>query len=173
MRNTKKIKIAILDRDGVLNFANTKNGYIGYQKDFKWVSGAKKAIKYLNDYKFKVIVVTNQSGVARKFFKYNDVVKLHNFMNLSLEKISAKIDKFYFCPHHIDGLDSRYKKKCKCRKPGIGNFQKIKKRWDLDLKKTFMIGDQSSDMLFAKKSKIKGYLFKGGNLFTFIKKLKL
>ena len=172
MKNQIKHNVAILDRDGVLNFTN-KNSYIGYQKDFKWIKGAKKTIQYLNNKNFKVIVVTNQSGIARKFFKYGDVIKLHNFMNLDLRKISAKIDRFYFCPHHIEGTDKKYKKNCKCRKPEIGNFKKIKKKWNINYAKTFMIGDQKTDMMFAEKSKIKGYLFSGDNLFTFIKKLKL
>tara|TARA_B100000787_G_C16171791_1_gene286901 strand:+ start:140 stop:661 length:522 start_codon:yes stop_codon:yes gene_type:complete len=170
MKIKKKFKVAILDRDGVLNFAKKNNGYIGFKKDFKWIPGAKKTIKYLNDNNYKVAVVTNQSGVARKFFKFRDVIRLHQFMNIELKKISAKIDKFYFCPHHEDALDNNFRMKCICRKPNNGNFLKLKKKWNLELKNCFMVGDQKTDILFAKKSKIKGYLFKGGNLFSFVKK---
>ena len=68
-------KIAILDRDGVLNFSNIKNGYIGYRKYFKWYPGAKKTIKYLKSLNYKVIVVTNQSGVARNYFSYQKILR--------------------------------------------------------------------------------------------------
>ncbi len=120
-----------------------------------------------------MVVITNQSGIARKFFKYKDVTNLHNFMNKELRKFSAKIDKFYFCPHHVEGLEKKFKKKFNCRKPNIGNFKKLKKLWNVDMKNTFIIGDQNTDMIFAKNSKIKGYLFKGENLFRFVKKKRI
>ena len=66
MKIKKKFKIAILDREGVLNFTKKNNGYISFKRDFRWIPGAKKTIKYLNDSNYKVSIVTNQSGVARK-----------------------------------------------------------------------------------------------------------
>ena len=65
----KKFKIAFLDRDGVINSSRPNNGYVGLLKDFKWIQGAIKAIKLLNDRNYKVVVVTNQSGIARGFFR--------------------------------------------------------------------------------------------------------
>jgi len=107
----KKIKIVFLDRDGVINQKKYNNGYIGYKKYFKWVKGAKKAIKFLKEKKFKIVVVTNQSGVARDYFKITDVYKIHNHIQDDLKKINTKIDKFYFCPYHEDGIIKKYKKK--------------------------------------------------------------
>ena len=69
----KKINIAFLDRDGVINLKNFNNGYIGLLKHFRWVKGAIKAIKFLNKKNYKVVVVTNQSGVARGLYTINDV----------------------------------------------------------------------------------------------------
>lgn len=169
----KKTKIAILDRDGVINKNKVNNGYIGYEKDFYWEKGAKKTIKYLKKLNFKIFVITNQSGIARNFFKYSDVLKLHKSINLKLKKINTKIDGFYFCPHHVDGVIKKYSIKCKCRKPETNLFNKIKKNFNIDYDKSFMVGDQKTDMLFAKKIKIKGFLFKDGSLYKFIKeKLK-
>ena len=90
-------KIAILDRDGVLNFNNINNGYIGYKKHFKWYPGAKKTIKYLKSLNYKVVVVTNQSGVARNYFSYKDVLNLHKTMQIDLNRHGTKIDNFFFC----------------------------------------------------------------------------
>lgn len=166
----KKYKIAILDRDGVINKINKNNGYIGKIKDFAWIPGAKKTIKFLKKNNYKVIVVTNQSGVARGYFKYSDVLKLHKYINFELKKIGASIDQFYFCPHHIEGRIKTYKLKCNCRKPRNGQFKKIKAKWNINMKKSFMVGDQNTDIQFAKKSKLKGLLFNEKNLYNFILK---
>ena len=154
----KKFNLAILDRDGVLNKSNINNGYIGYIKDFYWISGAKKAIKFLNKKNYKVVIVSNQSGIARNYFKYKDVVMLHNFIKKDLKKIDARIDRIFFCPHHKNGVVKKYKINCKCRKPKNYFFKKIKKIWNIDKRNSFMIGDQKTDMQFAKKSGIKGLL---------------
>ncbi len=166
----KKYKIAILDRDGVINKINKNKGYIGRIKDFDWQTGAKKTIKFLKNKGYKVVVVTNQSGVARGYFKYSDVLKLHRYINFELKKNNTLIDKFYFCPHHKDGKIQRYKLNCNCRKPKNGQFKKIKAKWNIDMKQSFMVGDQITDIQFARKSKLKGLLFKEKNLYNFMKK---
>lgn len=165
----KKTKIAFLDRDGVLNKSDIKNGYVGFIKDFKWIVGAKKAIKFLKKNKFKVVIVTNQSGVARGFFSIKDVYKLHKYLKLELIRFGTTVDKIYFCPYHKDGIIKRYKKNSILRKPKIGMFLKASKIWNIDKKKSFMIGDQKTDLQFAKKAKIRGYLFDEKNLYNFIK----
>ena len=80
----KKFKIAFLDRDGVINSGKLNNGYVGSLKHFKWVLGAIKAIKYLNEKNYKVVVVTNQSGVARGFFTIKDVKTIHAYIQKRL-----------------------------------------------------------------------------------------
>jgi D-glycero-D-manno-heptose 1,7-bisphosphate phosphatase len=166
----KKFKIVFLDRDGVINSSRPNNGYVGSLKYFKWVPGAIKAIKFLNDKNYKVVVVTNQSGVARGFFTIKDVKKIHFYIQQKLKENDAKIDRFYFCPFHKDGIIKKYKKNSSLRKPNIGMFLMAKKKWNIDMKKSFIIGDQKNDMEFAKKAKIKGYLFNKKNLYQFIKK---
>jgi D-glycero-D-manno-heptose 1,7-bisphosphate phosphatase len=166
----KKINIAFLDRDGVINSDKLNNGYVGSLKHFKWVQGAIKAIKLLNDKNYKVVVVTNQSGVARGFFTIKDVRKIHSYIQKKLKENGAKIDAFYFCPFHKDGIIKRFRKNSILRKPNIGMFRLVKRKWRIDKKNSFMIGDQKTDMEFAKRAKIKGYLFNQKNLYQFIKK---
>jgi D-glycero-D-manno-heptose 1,7-bisphosphate phosphatase len=163
------IKIALLDRDGVINSNKPNKGYIGSLKYFKWVRGAIKAIKFLNEKNYKVVVVTNQSGVARGFFTIKDVYKIHSYIQKKLKENGAKIDAFYFCPFHKDGIIKRYKKNSSLRKPNIGMFYLVQKKWNIDKKSSFMIGDQKTDIQFAKRIKIKGFLFDQKNLHKFIK----
>lgn len=170
MKTKKKYKVAFLDRDGVLNKNNLNNGYIGKIKDFKWINGAKKTIKFLNKENYKIVIVSNQSGVARNYFSINDVKKLHSHMKNELEKSNAKIDAIFFCPYHVDGVIKKYAKKSILRKPDIGMFKLAQKRFTINKKLSIMIGDQKTDMLFAKKSGIKGYLFNEKNLYLFLRK---
>jgi len=171
-KNISKIKtrVAFLDRDGVINRPIFNNGYIGIKKHFRWVRGSIQAIKLLKERNYKVVVVSNQSGVARGYFTISNVQSLHKFIQKKLLEYDTKIDKFYFCPYHEDGIVKKYKKKSIFRKPNIGMFNLAKKKWNIDKKHSFIIGDQMSDMKFAKNAKIKGYLFKEKNLLKFIKK---
>jgi D-glycero-D-manno-heptose 1,7-bisphosphate phosphatase len=164
----KLSKIVFLDRDGVINSRNLNNGYVGSLKHFKWMPGAIKAIKFLNEKNYKVVVVSNQSGVARGFFTIKDVKKIHSYIQKKLKKNQAKIDKFYFCPFHKNGIVKKYKKNSSLRKPNIGMFNLAQKKWNIDKKNSFMIGDQKTDIEFAKKAKIAGYLFNQKNLYKFI-----
>jgi len=166
----KFTKIAFLDRDGVINSGKLNNGYVGSLKYFKWVQGAIKAIKFLNEKNYKVVVVTNQSGVARGFFTIKDVKKIHSYIQKKLKENNAKIDAFYLCPFHKDGIIKKYKKDSTLRKPRIGMFRLTQKRWKIDKKSSFMIGDQKTDIEFANRAKIKGYLFNQKDLYKFIKK---
>lgn len=163
------MKIAFLDRDGVINSTKYGKEYVGHIKDFKWLNGSKKAIKYLKSKKYKVVIVTNQSGVARGYFSIRDVHILHQHLKKELLKYGTFVDKILFCPYHKDGIIKKYKKVSNLRKPKIGMFLKVQKIWKIERKNSFMIGDQTTDMEFAKRAKIKGYLFKNKNLYKFIK----
>ena len=165
-------KIAFLDRDGVINRPDIKKGYIGKEKYFKLIPGAIKSIKYLKSLNYKVVVVSNQSGIARGYFKISDVYKIHQHLQNILKKNNSSLDKILFCPFHKNGIIKKYKKNSSLRKPNIGMFKIINKRWKVNKKKSFMIGDQFTDMQFAKKSGIQGFLFKKKNLYKFIKSKK-
>src|SRR3954471_4575031 len=91
---------AFLDRDGVLNH---DRNYVHTPEEFEWISGAQAAIKRMNDAGYYVIVVTNQSGVARGLYEEAAIHRLHHWMNEELAKTGAHIDAFYYCPYHPEG----------------------------------------------------------------------
>ena len=167
----KKNKIAFLDRDGVVNSKNYNSGYVGFLKHFKWISGSKKAIKLLKEKNYKVVIISNQSGVARGFFKTKDVHNIFLHIQKKLKLINTNIDKYFFCPYHQDGIIKRYKKKSNMRKPNIGMYRLVEKKWKVDKKNSFVIGDQKTDIEFAERAGLKGYLFKGGSLLKFTKRI--
>ena len=164
-------KTIILDRDGVIN---VNKGYVGFKKDFFFQNGAIKTIKELNKNGYNIFVVSNQSGIARGYFTNRDVKYLHMYLRDILSNHNCFINKIYYSPYHKDGIIKKYSKKTDCRKPGIKLFKTIEKEWEIKINKsTYMIGDQITDIQFAKNANIKSALFKRGNLFSFVKNLKL
>lgn len=158
---------AFLDRDGVLNYDKQ---YVHKYQDFEWRPGAIKALKYLNDNNYYIFIVTNQAGIGRGIYKENDFTDLHKKINIFLNSKNIFIDDIVFCPHHPIYGKGKYKKKCKYRKPGNQMIEKIKKNWLIDLSKSFMIGDKTTDELAAKKSKL-NFFYAESNLFKQIKKI--
>ncbi len=145
------IKCFFLDRDGVL----IKNyGYFHKEDKIKWLKGAINSIKYLNFKKIKVVVITNQSGVARGYFSEKQLKIFHQTMLNHLLKRKAKIDEIFYCPFHEHGVIKKYKKKSNLRKPDNGMLLKAMKQFKLHPSECVMIGDQRSDYLCAKKSKV-------------------
>jgi len=134
-----KQKAVILDRDGTIN---VDKGYVYRKKDFEFIDGTIQAIRKLNSKGYKVLVITNQSGIARGFFREEDVTKLHRYINEELQKEGAHIDKFYVCPHHPNDL-------CFCRKPKLLLFLQAISDFDIDKKELSIIGDKESDILPA------------------------
>jgi D-glycero-D-manno-heptose 1,7-bisphosphate phosphatase len=157
---------AFFDRDGVLN---VDKGYLYRREDFEWIPGAIEAVKRLNDCGYLVFVVTNQSGVARGYYREEDVVRLHGWMNDELAKHGARIDKFYYCPHYTEGAALEYVKACECRKPLPGLILTAFTEWEVDREKSFLIGDKDSDLAAAAAAGITGYKFTAGNLDEFLK----
>jgi D-glycero-D-manno-heptose 1,7-bisphosphate phosphatase len=157
-----------LDRDGVINF---DKGYVYKISDFKWIDGAKEAIKFLKSNNYYIFVVTNQSGIARGYYSEGDVKKLHNFINNELRKIHTSIDDFFYSPFHPDISNNKYLHLENLRKPKTGMLEIAQKKWHLDKKNSFLIGDKKSDLECAENFGIKGYLFEEDNLLKFVKKI--
>ena len=159
--------IVFFDRDGVLN---ADIGYLWRREDFVWMPGATETIRLFNSLGWRVVVVTNQSGVARGYYREDDVQSLHAWMNDSLGRMGAHIDAFYYCPHHLKGSVEQYKIECQCRKPKPGMIQKAMAEWQGEQATSFLIGDKDSDMEAAAAAGIQGFLFTGGNLLEFVEK---
>lgn len=158
---------AFLDRDGVLN---RDTGYVHRAEDFVWIAGAKRAIKCLNDLGYFVFVITNQAGVARGFYKPEDVDKLHQWINEDLQPTGAHVDAFYFCPHHPEGIAEGYGIICDCRKPAPGLLLEAMRNWPVRRDGSFLIGDKDIDLAAAKAAGITGVLFDSQkNLYDVIK----
>ena len=161
-----KNKALFLDRDGVIN----KNfGYVFSAKNFVWLKNVKMAIKYAYIKKYLIIVVTNQSGVARGYYSENDIRKLHSEINKQLKTINCKIHDFFYCPYHPKHGNKKYKKDSFLRKPNPGMILKAANKWNIDLSKSLMIGDKKIDMIAAKRSNLK-FIKKKYNLLNEIKK---
>lgn len=139
------------DRDGVINI--DKN-YLFKIKDFKFRKNVIKTLKFLNHKKINIFIVTNQAGIAKGFYSENDFLKLSRQVKTLLDKKNIHINDIEYCPFHINAVIKKYKKNSQFRKPGNLMIKKIKKRWGIISKKTFMIGDQLSDYKAAKKSRI-------------------
>ncbi|MDD2365460.1 MAG: D-glycero-beta-D-manno-heptose 1,7-bisphosphate 7-phosphatase [Desulfuromonadaceae bacterium] len=131
-----------LDRDGTINI---EKDYLFQIKDFEFVDGAVEAIRLLNRAGLFVVVVTNQSGVARGYYTEEDVENLHRHIAAELKVSGAHIDAWFYCPHHHSGRGS-YALPCKCRKPLPGMLLEAARVYDIDLQKSTMIGDKSADI---------------------------
>ena len=129
-----------LDRDGTIN---VEKGYLHRIDDWEWVAGAPEAIMHFNQAGFKVVIVSNQAGIARGMYRAEDVDKLHSFVSDELHKIGASIDAFYYCPHHPKHGEELY---CTCRKPAPGLLQRAAQDLSIDLSKSWMIGDKLIDI---------------------------
>lgn len=134
-----------LDRDGVLNSCEPGK-YVNSWADFYWINGARRAIKIFNDLGYLVIVVTNQGGIAWGFTTREKVEDIHRRMNLDLRFDDAKIDAFYYCPHHPKGKIPEFSIECNSRKPNPGMILQAIKERSIDPNQSIMIGDMESDL---------------------------
>lgn len=157
MKQNKLDKLLFLDRDGVL-IKDT-----GYPSEFKVNHVNKNIIKLLSkasELNYRIFVISNQAGVARGKFTEETVESINaNIQKYYLEK-GVFIEKFLYCPHHKDGIVLKYQKNCASRKPGIGMLEKVAINFNVDKSKSFLIGDNITDIQAANKFGIKSYLVK-------------
>lgn len=137
-------KIIYLDRDGVIN---EDFGYVSQISNFKFVDGVFEACKSFIDLGYEIIVVTNQSGIARGYYSLEDFKTLTNFMLDEFRKQGINILKVYFCPHSPEV-------NCECRKPKNGMILQSLNDFSIDLKNSWLIGDKISDIECAKNGNI-------------------
>lgn len=164
----KKNKAFFLDRDGTIN-RNIK--YLKNFKNFKWNKNSILALKYIFSKNYKIIVITNQSGIGRGFLTEKDLKEIHLSMNKKLKKHNCKIHDFFFCPYYENAIIKKYRiKNHFLRKPNPGMILKAIKKWNIDKYKSFMIGDKNTDKIASEKAGIK-FIWKRYNLLREVKKV--
>lgn len=157
-----------LDRDGVLN---VDKGYVYRPQDVEWIIGAADAVREANEHDYRVIVISNQSGVARGYFGEQDVLALHNWMREKFSLAGARIDAFYYCPHHPLYGEVPYRQKCRCRKPAPGMFEQAICEWHIDPRRSIAVGDKDRDVEAGLAAGVPSHRFAGGNLRDFLSRL--
>lgn len=150
-----KQKACFLDRDGTLN---VEVNYLHEPEKLILEKNVPEALQLLRDNDFKLIVITNQAGVARGMYEEKDIIAVHEKMQELLDPYNVKIDKFYYCMHHPE-----FTGECKCRKPGTALFLQAAEELNIDLEKSFMIGDRLSDIQAGENAKCrKSFLVMSG-----------
>jgi D-glycero-D-manno-heptose 1,7-bisphosphate phosphatase len=159
----------LFDRDGVLN---VDEGYAYDPARLRWIEGAREAVKAANDAGALAIVVTNQSGIGRGYYTEAQMHAFHVAMQAELAQLGARIDAFYFAPHHEDAAAQRYRvADHPDRKPNPGMLLRAMNEHGIEPARTVMIGDKPSDMEAAERAGVRGVLFKGGDLLPIVKTL--
>lgn len=152
-------RAVFLDRDGTLN---KEVDVLRDVKQLRIFPGAARAIGTLNRLGFLVIIVTNQPVIARGWLTEKEVDAIHEVLLERLRKKSARVDAIYYCPHHPNANVKRYRMKCTCRKPNTGLFLKAAKEFNINLKKSFTVGDMMWDILAGKRAGVTTILIKTG-----------
>ncbi|MDO4267649.1 MAG: HAD family hydrolase [Eubacteriales bacterium] len=136
-------KVIFLDRDGTIN---EEVHYLFRREDLRIIPGVPAALRRLKEQGYRLVVVTNQAGVGRGYYREEDVKDLHLYMNELLQAEGAEIDGFFYCPHHpVYGIGA-YKQVCRCRKPDVGMFEMAERLFDVDKAASWMVGDKETDL---------------------------
>lgn len=143
-----------LDRDGVLT---EERSYVTSLKEFCIFPYAEECVRKIHEKGYYAIVVTNQSGVARGLFSEEQLVAMNRYL---MQRTG--VDAVYYCPHHPEGEVAKYRQNCCCRKPGTGMFKAACREWDIDMARSFMIGDRAGDVLAGQNAGIKTVLVESG-----------
>lgn len=140
--NEKKFA-AFIDRDGTINF-NVDN--LSNLNDLTLIPNTAQAIALLNKFNIPALVITNQPVIARGLLDEKGVDEIHREINKRIYENKARIDGFYFCPHHPEANIKKYRILCKCRKPGIKMYKQAARDFKVDLTKSYVIGDSFRDI---------------------------
>ena len=149
-----------LDRDGTLI---EERGYLDRIEQLEVFPWAPDAIRLLNRAGFAVVVVTNQSGIGRGMIDESFVGEVHAAIDARLAAGSARVDRYYFCPHHPDAVLERYRQVCRCRKPGTGMIEQACREMNLDPARSVMVGDRSIDVACGRAAGTRTVLVRTGH----------
>ena len=148
-------KAIFLDRDGTIN---VDKHYLHRIEDFEFLPNVKEALLELQKMGYLLIIVTNQSGIARGYFSEDDYLELSRWLHSELLSHGIHIEKEYYCPHHENGVDSKYRIRCNCRKPRLGMYERAIEEYRLDVEKCVAVGDKFRDCAVALKYPMKAFL---------------
>lgn len=148
-----------LDRDGTIN---EEVKYLGSPHQLRIIPGAAEAIARLNQVGIPVIVVTNQSGIARGYYTEDDVQDVHNYMDKLLADHGAHVNAYYYCPHHPDAIVKKFAVDCECRKPRTGMLSAAAAQENVSLSQAYVVGDKRSDLRAAVNAGARGILVRTG-----------
>jgi D-glycero-D-manno-heptose 1,7-bisphosphate phosphatase len=154
-------KAVFLDRDGVITQDPPHHAHRIDQ--LALIEGSGSAIKMLNDENFRVIIITNQAGVAKGFYNENDIEIFNQAMIEQLKPFNAHIDAIYYCPHHPEAEVKKYRIDCNCRKPRPGMLIEGGTKYNIDFKSSFLVGDKWSDIEAGRSLGCKTILVKTGH----------
>lgn len=152
-------RAVFLDRDGTVN---EEVGYLSDLSRLKLIPGAGTAIRRLNQAGLMVVLVTNQSGVARGYFPESFVHDAHALLETMLREEGARLDGIYYCPHHPTAGNSRHTLDCDCRKPRTGLIDRAARELAIDVRNSFMVGDKWSDVELGQRAGARTVLVKTG-----------
>jgi D-glycero-D-manno-heptose 1,7-bisphosphate phosphatase len=138
-----------MDRDGTVS---EEVGYVNHPSRFRVFPYAAEAIRLLNENGWLAILVTNQAGVARGYFSEDVIVQVHNRLRRDLETASAKLDAIYYCAHHPSVGEPPYRLDCDCRKPKTGLIDRAVLDFEIDLGRSWMVGDRYGDIELARNA---------------------
>ena len=152
-------KAVFLDRDGCVNVEDNHITDIG---KFRLYDGSLAAIKKLNEAGFLIVIITNQSGVARGLMTEELVQKTHELLLKWTSEAGVKIDQIEYCPHHPEGSVAKYAIKCDCRKPATGMLKRAAEKLDIDFSSSYVLGDKISDIALGPATGAKAILVRTG-----------
>lgn len=154
-----KRQAVFLDRDGTIN---EEVGYLDNLEKLRIIPGAFEAVRLLKQAGLLVIVITNQSGIARGFFDEAFVRGIHRHMKRLFREKDAVIDGFYYCPHHPEEGKGQYLQACSCRKPEPGMLIRAAQEMDIDLEHSYIVGDTLKDVEAGQRAGCQGVLVRTG-----------
>jgi D-glycero-D-manno-heptose 1,7-bisphosphate phosphatase len=148
-----------IDRDGTLSH---EVGYVNHVSRFRPFAYAADAIRLVNRSPFAAVLVTNQAGVARGYFPESLIEQVHASLRETLAAGGATLDGIYYCPHHPSAGAPPFRRDCDCRKPRPGLLHQAAADLDLDLARSYVVGDRHGDLLLAWKVGARAVLVKSG-----------
>lgn len=152
-------KAVFLDRDGTLA---EEAHYLASLDRLALFPYSADAVRLLNRAGFAVVVITNQAGIARGIIREEFVADVHKHIAEELAAGGARIDGFYYCPHHPEGIVEKYRGPCDCRKPQPGMLRRAAADLDLDLPSSFVVGDRLLDIEAGRAAGTRGVLVRTG-----------